>query len=111
MNPFQHISIFLIRVYQRVLSPLKMAVFGPLAGCRYQPSCSQYAVEAVQIHGVLAGGALAGKRLCRCHPWGGCGDDPVPAKKFKVQGCQFKISESDGPVVGPLFGASSGRPS
>jgi len=46
--------------------------------CRYSPSCSQYAIEALQKYGALKGGWLAIKRLGRCHPWGGHGHDPVP---------------------------------
>ncbi|HEV2355116.1 MAG TPA: membrane protein insertion efficiency factor YidD [Puia sp.] len=64
--------IALIRVYQWVLSPL----LGPK--CRYVPSCSQYAVEALKKHGLFKGGWLAIRRISRCHPWGGHGVDPVP---------------------------------
>jgi len=46
--------------------------------CRYHPSCSQYAIEALRKYGAIRGGWLALKRLLRCHPWGGCGHDPVP---------------------------------
>jgi uncharacterized protein len=46
--------------------------------CRYQPSCSAYAVTALRRYGALKGGWLTVKRLARCHPWGGCGHDPVP---------------------------------
>ena len=46
--------------------------------CRYQPNCSAYAITALQRYGAVRGGWLAAKRLCRCHPWGGCGYDPVP---------------------------------
>jgi uncharacterized protein len=46
--------------------------------CRFVPSCSQYAIEALQKHGTIKGGWLATKRLLRCHPWGGHGYDPVP---------------------------------
>lgn len=46
--------------------------------CRYSPSCSQYAIEALRKYGAIKGGWLATKRLLRCHPWGGCGHDPVP---------------------------------
>jgi putative membrane protein insertion efficiency factor len=46
--------------------------------CRFQPSCSAYAVTALRRYGALKGGWLAAKRLARCHPWGGCGHDPVP---------------------------------
>ncbi|HUB95044.1 MAG TPA: membrane protein insertion efficiency factor YidD [Stellaceae bacterium] len=62
----------LIRLYQLVLSPY-------LGGtCRYLPTCSEYADEAIHTHGALHGAALAACRLLRCHPWGGSGYDPVP---------------------------------
>jgi uncharacterized protein len=62
----------LIRLYQVTLSPL----LGPR--CRFYPSCSQYALEAVRTHGALAGGWLALRRLLRCHPLHPGGYDPVP---------------------------------
>ena len=62
----------LIRFYQLCISPLSPP------RCRYTPTCSQYAIEAVSKYGALKGGWLALKRLARCHPWGGCGYDPVP---------------------------------
>jgi len=62
----------LIRVYQLFLSPL----IGPR--CRFLPTCSHYAAEAVERHGAARGGWLAVRRLLRCHPWGGSGYDPVP---------------------------------
>ena len=46
--------------------------------CRYQPSCSAYAIGALERYGALRGGYLAARRLLRCHPWGGSGYDPVP---------------------------------
>lgn len=46
--------------------------------CRFSPSCSEYAIQALKKHGAIKGGWLATKRLLRCHPWGGCGHDPVP---------------------------------
>lgn len=64
--------ILLIKLYQWVLSP----VLGPK--CRYTPSCSHYALEALKKYGPLKGGWLALKRISRCHPWGGHGYDPVP---------------------------------
>ena len=62
-----------IRAYQLLLAP----VLPP--ACRYLPSCSQYADEAIATHGPLRGSLLAARRICRCHPWGGSGYDPVPA--------------------------------
>lgn len=70
-----------IRAYQRVISPTLHAVAGPAAGCRFSPTCSQYFLEAVETHGVLRGTLLGLRRICRCHPWGGSGYDPVPAKR------------------------------
>jgi uncharacterized protein len=49
-----------------------------MGGCRFEPTCSVYAVEAVKRHGTLKGSLLAAHRICRCQPWGGCGEDPVP---------------------------------
>jgi len=64
--------ILLIRIYQWVISP----IIGPK--CRYQPTCSHYAVEALKKHGPFKGFWLAIRRIARCHPWGGSGWDPVP---------------------------------
>ena len=64
--------LLLIKIYQWTISPL----LGPK--CRYTPSCSHYAAEALQKHGLFKGGWLAIKRIARCHPWGGSGHDPVP---------------------------------
>lgn len=63
-----------IRFYQYSISPLLPGA------CRYTPTCSQYAVEAITIHGPLKGLWLAIKRIGRCHPWGGFGYDPVPPR-------------------------------
>ena len=62
-----------LRAYKLTLSPL----IG--RECRYFPTCSEYAAEALIAHGPARGGWLAARRLCRCHPWGGHGYDPVPA--------------------------------
>lgn len=67
---------WLIRAYQLTLSPL----LGPR--CRFYPSCSQYALEAVRTHGSLRGCSLALRRLLRCHPWHAGGYDPVPEHHF-----------------------------
>jgi hypothetical protein len=64
--------ILLIKFYQYVISPN----IGPK--CRYTPTCSQYAIEALKKYGLLKGGWLAAKRIASCHPHGGSGFDPVP---------------------------------
>jgi len=66
--------VLIIKIYQTVISPLTPAT------CRYQPTCSHYAKEALQVHGLFKGGKLALKRIFSCHPWGGKGYDPVPKK-------------------------------
>ncbi|MFN3405725.1 MAG: membrane protein insertion efficiency factor YidD [Cytophagaceae bacterium] len=71
-NVIGKLLIYLVRIYQYLISPLL-----PMA-CRYSPSCSQYFIEAVKKHGPIKGGYLGTKRICRCHPWGGSGYDPVP---------------------------------
>ena len=68
----KQVAIFLIRFYQRAISPL----LGP--HCRYIPTCSQYALEAVEKYGFLKGGYLALRRIARCHPYHEGGYDPVP---------------------------------
>ena len=66
--------IGLVRLYQ-------IARAGRPSPCRFQPSCSTYALEALHAHGAVRGTLLAVRRLSRCHPWGGQGFDPVPEKK------------------------------
>lgn len=74
LKPLTWIMIGLVKVYQYVISPLMPA------NCRYQPTCSAYAVEALTSHGPLKGGWLTLRRLGRCHPFGGFGYDPVPTR-------------------------------
>jgi putative membrane protein insertion efficiency factor len=81
------IICLLIRSYQRFLSPVLHFIGGPGSGCRYQPTCSEYFLQAVVHHGVLKGGWLGIKRIARCQPWGGHGFDPVP-------GCESAQSSS-----------------
>ena len=64
--------ILLVRFYQVAISPLKPPT------CRFRPTCSTYALEALKKYGLLKGGRLALRRIMRCHPWGGSGYDPVP---------------------------------
>jgi uncharacterized protein len=84
LNTVQHIFIFAIRAYRWIISPAQFFLFGSTGGCRFTPTCSQYAIEAIHSHGTLTGSALAAKRICRCHPWGDCGHDPVPPNEFGI---------------------------
>lgn len=68
------VLVALIRVYQKVISPM----FGPR--CRYYPSCSNYAVEAIRVHGAVRGSLLAAWRVLRCNPFSNGGVDPVPPR-------------------------------
>lgn len=72
--------VVLLRLYQRAISPVLPVVFGPACGCRFAPSCSHYAIEAVQTHGALFGSFLAVTRLLKCTPLHRGGFDPVPAR-------------------------------
>jgi len=83
MNPVQYILVITIKIYRAILSPVLGFLFAPQGGCRFEPSCSVYAIEAISSHGAIKGLALAMRRLSRCHPWGGCGYDPVPPKSKK----------------------------
>jgi len=67
-----HLFLLPVYFYKYCISPLTPA------SCRYVPTCSQYAIEAIQKYGPVKGGLLAAKRILRCHPWGGSGFDPVP---------------------------------
>ena len=72
MGPLTYIAYLIVKAYQMVVSPLLGA------NCRYNPTCSAYALEALKKFGIIKGGLLSIKRVAKCHPWGGSGHDPVP---------------------------------
>ncbi|MCH5246837.1 MAG: membrane protein insertion efficiency factor YidD [Muribaculaceae bacterium] len=72
MSGLRKIAILPLRFYQICISPM----FPP--SCRFTPTCSQYAIDAIRKHGIIKGTILTVKRLSKCHPWGGHGYDPVP---------------------------------
>ena len=69
--------VFLIKIYQFLISP----IIGK--NCRFNPTCSNYALEALKKHGLILGMYYSIIRISKCHPWGGSGHDPVPSKKLK----------------------------
>ena len=71
---------FLFRAYKLTISPFIHWIAGPGAGCRFEPTCSQYFADAVEVHGFLRGARLGVRRICRCNPWCQAGYDPVPGK-------------------------------
>jgi putative membrane protein insertion efficiency factor len=73
-HPIRRALVLLIHLYRRLISPL----LGPV--CRFYPSCSCYAATAIERHGVLRGGGMALRRICRCHPFNPGGVDPVPER-------------------------------
>ena len=75
---FTHILIHFIKIYKYLISPL----IGP--SCRYQPTCSEYSIEALKTYGFSKGLMLSFKRILSCHPWGNSGFDPVK-KEMKVK--------------------------
>lgn len=88
-------ALILIRAYQLVISPLL-----PPA-CRFYPSCSEYAREAVEKWGILRGIGMSAKRVARCHPFGGHGFDPVPENRFQVSGAGCQGGKSRGSIGEP----------
>ena len=109
------ILIFLVRIYQVVISPPLHFIAGPLGGCRYFPRCSQYFIDAVTVQGPLKGAALGIWRILRCNPFGGQGYDPPPGWEEYVakhpdaayigrRGCDIdhsKISEPNESIEDP----------
>jgi putative membrane protein insertion efficiency factor len=86
----KQILIFGVRLYQWLVSPVLRVVFGPLARCRFEPTCSAYAIDVLRVHGALRGSWLALKRIGRCQPWGSCGHDQVPERKSEVRNPKFE---------------------
>lgn len=74
----KRIAKFPVQLYRWFLSPYLGRQ------CRFEPSCSAYALEAIETHGAIRGYALAVRRVCRCHPWGVAGYDPVPEKAHRA---------------------------
>jgi hypothetical protein len=100
MNATQRILIAAGKVYQRAISPALTVIFAPLGcGCRFHPTCSQYAVEAVQRHGAIKGSLLAIRRICHCHPWGGWGEDPVP-ERFSISNRHGEMTAQRSSLLG-----------
>lgn len=81
--------VALIRLYQLTLSRLIYALAGPV--CRFEPSCSRYAVACIQGHGALRGSLLSAKRLCRCHPFHPGGYDPPPPPRQRAHGAESSV--------------------
>ncbi|MCK9358177.1 MAG: membrane protein insertion efficiency factor YidD [Dehalococcoidia bacterium] len=85
--------VLVLRAYRAVISPL----YGDV--CRYYPSCSHYALQAIQQHGVVAGVALGSVRIARCHPWAAGGVDDVPARarqRYELTSFGFVVANSHG---------------
>lgn len=78
--------IFGIRIYQWTLSPLKAALFGSAAGCRFRPTCSAYAIDCLKTLPLSKAIWHSGWRILRCNPWGGSGYDPAPPYVYREAG-------------------------
>src|ERR1700744_3617821 len=97
MNRRQQTLILAVRVYRLTISPAPAFLFGAPEGCRFTPSGSQHAMEAIRDQGAAAGSILTVKRLCRCHPWGGCGHDPVPQAGSMATGTECTVRAAGNP--------------
>ncbi len=76
-------AMAMVRGYQMILSPAKRALFGPACGCRFYPTCSAYALEALRLHGFWRGSGMALWRIMRCHPFHPGGYDPVRGSEME----------------------------
>ena len=79
-----------VKAWRKLISPL----YGPC--CKYYPTCSEYALEALQIHGAIKGSALAAWRILRCNPWSRGGVDPVPGSALEAKTAQWLVQDVDG---------------
>ena len=101
-----HFLVFIIRLYRWTVSPALPFLFGPTGGCRFTPTCSQYAMDAIRSRGALTGGWLAVKRICRCHPLGDCGHDPAPETEFRIPPSPIRL---DAAGIEPCRAAAGGE--
>jgi uncharacterized protein len=93
-DPVRWLLIGFLRAYRLLISPL----YGQV--CRYHPSCSAYALEAITVHGSLMGTWLAVRRLGRCHPWAAGGYDPVPPPRVPAESSRLSAGSSPSPQQG-----------
>lgn len=100
---FRSFLLALIRFYQKGISPFT------LPSCRYVPTCSAYAVEAIERYGAFRGGWLAARRIARCHPFGGKGHDPVPSPPDGAAEVAPDLAHDVAVDVAPDAGPDAGR--
>jgi putative membrane protein insertion efficiency factor len=93
-DPVRYLLIGFLRAYRLLISPL----YGQV--CRYHPSCSAYALDAVREHGSVRGVWLAARRLGRCHPWAAGGYDPVPPRMNQAQSSRVRAGSTPSPQQG-----------